>query len=236
MMEIQFGIRVEYWIFPYISMLFECLQTQSLGAALPHVLGMISGHIYHFFTIIWPKMGGKRIMKVPHLMERLYNEKSTNKMKSNKTTKGGKVSSETTSSTRKKSRVSFFNKMNSMFKSKAKPDTKANDIETKKTSLQKEKKQDNGDQSSLPTNYKLKKTTTKPPKKVINRVGKNKPTTTATTRAEKRKEKRSDSPPLKETDMKAKDVVKQKETTNKKKKKIEKKKDLKKKKTGQNQG
>lgn len=64
-MEIQFGIRIEYWLLPFVNMVVDILQSQSPAGAVPHILGILTGHIYHFFSIIWPKMGGKRYFVAP---------------------------------------------------------------------------------------------------------------------------------------------------------------------------
>lgn len=65
----QFGLRIEYWLLPYVNMVIECLQSQSAAGALPHVLGILTGHIYHFFSVIWPKMGGRRYLAAPGVLE-----------------------------------------------------------------------------------------------------------------------------------------------------------------------
>jgi membrane associated rhomboid family serine protease len=49
---------VPYWSMPYGLMMVDVLQAQSAMAALPHVLGILSGHFYHFHKFVWPKMGG----------------------------------------------------------------------------------------------------------------------------------------------------------------------------------
>lgn len=43
-------------------------QQQSAGAAWPHILGILSGHIYHFFHDVWPKLGGKQRFVTPKLL------------------------------------------------------------------------------------------------------------------------------------------------------------------------
>ena len=50
---------VPYWSLPYGLMMVDVLQAQSPMAALPHVLGILSGHFYHFYKFVWPKMGGE---------------------------------------------------------------------------------------------------------------------------------------------------------------------------------
>lgn len=65
----QFGIRIEYWLLPYVNLVIDILQSQSAAGAIPHVLGILTGHIYHFFSVIWPQMGGKRYFAPPRLLE-----------------------------------------------------------------------------------------------------------------------------------------------------------------------
>lgn len=50
---------VPYWSLPYLLMVSDVLQSQgNLAAALPHVLGILSGHFYYFHKFIWPKKIG----------------------------------------------------------------------------------------------------------------------------------------------------------------------------------
>ena len=39
-----------YWMLPFGLMGFDVLQGQQMAAAFPHLLGILSGHFYHFFT------------------------------------------------------------------------------------------------------------------------------------------------------------------------------------------
>ena len=41
------------------------MQQQSIAAAWPHVLGIFSGHVYHFYTKVWPALGGKAWLEPP---------------------------------------------------------------------------------------------------------------------------------------------------------------------------
>jgi membrane associated rhomboid family serine protease len=47
---------VPYWTLPYGLMASDVLQSGQATAAIPHILGIISGHVYHFHKVIWPKM------------------------------------------------------------------------------------------------------------------------------------------------------------------------------------
>ena len=65
-------MNVPYWSLPYCTMLADCLQAGSAAAALPHVLGILSGHFYQFHKFIWPKIGGEDWVNPPNfLIERM---------------------------------------------------------------------------------------------------------------------------------------------------------------------
>jgi len=65
-------MNVPYWSLPYCTMLADCLQAGSAAAALPHVLGILSGHCYQFHKFVWPKVGGEDWLFPPNfLIERL---------------------------------------------------------------------------------------------------------------------------------------------------------------------
>ena len=49
-MPFQFGIIITAWQLPFAMMAIDCLSMQSPAAAWPHLLGIFSGHVYHFFT------------------------------------------------------------------------------------------------------------------------------------------------------------------------------------------
>ena len=62
---------VPYWALPYGLMATDVLQAGSAAAALPHVLGILSGHLYHFHRTIWPKMeGGEDWLVAPEFLRR----------------------------------------------------------------------------------------------------------------------------------------------------------------------
>jgi len=56
---------VPYWLLPYGLMISDMLQTGSLVSAIPHVLGLLSGHFYYFHKFIWPEIGGIDWLKAP---------------------------------------------------------------------------------------------------------------------------------------------------------------------------
>jgi derlin-1 len=47
---------VPYWTLPYGLMASDVLQAQSATAAVPHILGILSGHFYQFYKFIWPQV------------------------------------------------------------------------------------------------------------------------------------------------------------------------------------
>ena len=62
---------VPYWTLPYGLMASDVLQAGNAAAALPHVLGILSGHVYHFHRTIWPKMdGGEDWLVAPEFLRR----------------------------------------------------------------------------------------------------------------------------------------------------------------------
>jgi Derlin-1 len=61
---------VPYWALPYGLMASDVLQSQSAMAALPHILGIVSGHFYQFHKFIWPKQGGEDWLSAPDFLVR----------------------------------------------------------------------------------------------------------------------------------------------------------------------
>jgi derlin-1 len=65
-------IKVPYWALPYGLMLADILQAGNAAAAMPHVLGILAGHFYHFHRFVWPKIGGDDWLTAPDfLLDRL---------------------------------------------------------------------------------------------------------------------------------------------------------------------
>mmetsp|Transcript_40464 Transcript_40464/g.41282 ORF Transcript_40464/g.41282 Transcript_40464/m.41282 type:complete len:307 (+) Transcript_40464:105-1025(+) len=64
-MQFQFEIIITAWQLPFCLMVMDCLTSQSLEAASPHVLGIFSGHVFHFFTKVWPELGGRAWLNPP---------------------------------------------------------------------------------------------------------------------------------------------------------------------------
>jgi derlin-1 len=92
---------VPYWSLPYGLMATDVLQAQSPMAAMPHILGILSGHFYHFYKFIWPKMQGEDWLTAPDFLSRRFDPdaKDTGKesiskaLKQRKRNKGRKLGS-----------------------------------------------------------------------------------------------------------------------------------------------
>lgn len=62
---------VPYWTLPYGLMASDVLQAKGdMSAALPHVLGILTGHLYFFHTSVWPKAGGEDWLFPPGFVRR----------------------------------------------------------------------------------------------------------------------------------------------------------------------
>ena len=68
-MPFQFGVMITSWQLPYAMMAIDCLSQQNPAAAWPHVLGIFSGHCFHFFTKVWPVFGGRAWLATPKWFE-----------------------------------------------------------------------------------------------------------------------------------------------------------------------
>ena len=90
---------VPYWTLPYGLMASDVLQAGNAGAALPHVLGILSGHVYYFHKNIWPKLGGEDWLVPPQFLVNKLEGKSaakdsiSNALKSRKKGAGRKLGS-----------------------------------------------------------------------------------------------------------------------------------------------
>ena len=50
-----------------------------MGAAWPHVLGIFTGHFFHFFTKVWPALGGGSFLNPPQwVLDKLGGPPSSN--------------------------------------------------------------------------------------------------------------------------------------------------------------
>eukprot|EP00522_Entomoneis_paludosa_P012344 CAMPEP_0172454018 /NCGR_PEP_ID=MMETSP1065-20121228/11130_1 /TAXON_ID=265537 /ORGANISM="Amphiprora paludosa, Strain CCMP125" /LENGTH=364 /DNA_ID=CAMNT_0013206277 /DNA_START=131 /DNA_END=1225 /DNA_ORIENTATION=- len=95
---------VPYWSLPYGLMATDVLQAQSAMAALPHILGILSGHMYYFHKFVWPKLGHVDWLVPPTFIQKRLdpqaatdeasNKESINKaLKNRKRSKGRKLGS-----------------------------------------------------------------------------------------------------------------------------------------------
>ena len=111
-MPFQFGLTITSWQLPFCLMIIDCLSQQNAQAAWPHIIGIISGHTYHFFTKVWPNMGGKAYLKAPEwFIKRFGGKKSNTNIKGMDFRNSG--SSSSSSSRRSNSNRSSNNKSNS---------------------------------------------------------------------------------------------------------------------------
>lgn len=88
---------VPYWTLPYGLLMSDVLQSGSPAAALPHILGILSGHFYFFHKFIWPKIGGVDWYVAPNFLVSFFNpdrtsEKKVDQKKQKSRGKGRKLS------------------------------------------------------------------------------------------------------------------------------------------------
>lgn len=87
---------VPYWTLPYGLLVSDVLQSGSPAAALPHILGILSGHFYFFHKFIWPKIGGVDWYVAPSFLVSFFNpdriEKKVDQKKNKSRGKGRKLS------------------------------------------------------------------------------------------------------------------------------------------------
>ena len=86
-MQVGFmGVAVEAWLVPFARAALECLQAQSGMAAIPHVLGFLSGHVYFFGSQIAPLMGLRNYFEAPAALKKAMGDTKKKKKK-----KGGAI-------------------------------------------------------------------------------------------------------------------------------------------------
>ncbi len=71
-MPFQFGFMITSWQLPYCMAAMDALSQQSGAALWPHVVGILAGHTYHFFTKVWPELGGSAWLRTPGFMHGLF--------------------------------------------------------------------------------------------------------------------------------------------------------------------
>mmetsp|Transcript_9042 Transcript_9042/g.19376 ORF Transcript_9042/g.19376 Transcript_9042/m.19376 type:complete len:362 (-) Transcript_9042:242-1327(-) len=62
--------NVPYWALPYGLMAGDVLQAQNPMAAIPHIMGILTGHFYFFHKFVWPRMGGEDWLEAPAFLAR----------------------------------------------------------------------------------------------------------------------------------------------------------------------
>jgi hypothetical protein len=66
--------RIAHHLGFWYSFRLPCIpQAQSAAGAVPHLLGIFTGHIYHFFSIVWPQLGGRRYLTAPGTLKAAFN-------------------------------------------------------------------------------------------------------------------------------------------------------------------
>ncbi|CAM9355027.1 unnamed protein product [Discosporangium mesarthrocarpum] len=74
-------LQIPLWTLPFAQMGAAVLQEQGQPmAAVPHILGIFCGHIYHFFTVVHPLMGAKRRLGAPNWLKRRLDGENPNFM------------------------------------------------------------------------------------------------------------------------------------------------------------
>jgi membrane associated rhomboid family serine protease len=78
-----FRMRVSYWMLPACNAIADMLNAQgSIGAMVPHVMGMLSGHFYYFNKVLWPQMdGGQDWLVAPDFLVSIMNDERSSKSK-----------------------------------------------------------------------------------------------------------------------------------------------------------
>jgi len=71
--------RVPNWSLPYLMMVSDSAQAQSLSAAVPHIIGILSGHFFYFHREIWPKVGGEAWLEAPDVVVSMIDPDSKSK-------------------------------------------------------------------------------------------------------------------------------------------------------------
>lgn len=70
---------VPYWALPWMLMVTDVLQAKGNPAsAVPHIMGILTGHLYYYHKFIWPKMGGEDWLVAPDWLVRRMDPDSAN--------------------------------------------------------------------------------------------------------------------------------------------------------------
>ena len=64
--------RVPFWAFPILLAIGDILQSQSISAAIPYAMGILTGHFYLFHKDIWTKQGGEDWLQSPDFLVRTF--------------------------------------------------------------------------------------------------------------------------------------------------------------------
>ena len=89
---------VPYWTLPYGLMASDVLQAGNAMAAMPHIVGILAGHFYHFNKFIWPKVGGEDWLVAPDFLVQRFDpnarkskDNASSALKSKRRGKGRKL-------------------------------------------------------------------------------------------------------------------------------------------------
>ncbi|RIA98104.1 Der1-like family-domain-containing protein [Glomus cerebriforme] len=66
----MFGIRFKGVYLPFVLLVFEMLQIG--GIPWSSIIGVITGHLYHYLQDIYPASGGPRLLNTPQWLRRMF--------------------------------------------------------------------------------------------------------------------------------------------------------------------
>ena len=63
---------VPYWTLPLGLMASDVLQAKNITSSIPHIMGMLTGHMYYFHKYVWPKLGGEDWLSPPDFLVKRF--------------------------------------------------------------------------------------------------------------------------------------------------------------------
>jgi len=63
---------VPYWTLPLGLMASDVLQAKNITSSIPHIMGMLTGHVYYFHKYVWPKLGGEDWLSPPDFLVKRF--------------------------------------------------------------------------------------------------------------------------------------------------------------------
>ena len=78
-----FVMKVSYWLLPICNAFADFANAQgNVGALVPHIMGMLSGHFWFFNKVLWPQMqGGEDWLVAPDFLVSIMDGESRGKSK-----------------------------------------------------------------------------------------------------------------------------------------------------------